>query len=190
MGGQKLYNFDDVIMAKFALALGLPVRIFIIRVIINQNNSAIKEDFDNPFFATELLNKHISQLKGLGILKIKTEKRRSTYSIDKAFFGDMSKKFNLLFKSLESKNENEKPATQTEDHPELKFSDYLKAQRLAFHFTQQEFADRLNMDKTIINEVETGKQIFPPEKLEELSHIIYQDPAFIKNIYTISYPEK
>lgn len=102
MSGQELYNHDDVIMAKFARALGLPVRIFIIRVIINQKNSATKEDFDNAVFTAELLNKHISQLKGLGILKISTEKRKSTYSIDKDFFSAMSEKFSSLFKSLEN----------------------------------------------------------------------------------------
>lgn len=88
-------------MAKFALALGLPVRIFIIRIIINQNNLATKEDFNNTSFAPELINKHISQLRGLGILKIKKENRKTTYSIDKPFFNSMSEKFNSLFKSIE-----------------------------------------------------------------------------------------
>lgn len=96
-------------MAKFALVIGLPVRISIIRVIINQKNSATKEDFDNAVFTAELLNKHISQLKGLGILKIRTEKRKSTYSIDKDFFSAMSGKFSSLFKSLENKRNNVAP---------------------------------------------------------------------------------
>ena len=114
MSEQELYNYDDVIMAKFALALGLPVRIFIIRTIINQNNLARKEDFDNTLFKAELINKHISQLKGLGILKIKTEKRKNTYSIDKPFFSSMSGKFDLLFKSLEHKNGSGSPAAAEE----------------------------------------------------------------------------
>lgn len=143
MSGQESYNHDDVIMAKFARALGLPVRIFIIRVIINQHNSAAKEDFANAVFTAELLNKHILQLKGLGILKIRTEKRKSTYSVDKDFFSAMSEKFSSLFNSLENKRDNIAPIS------DLKFNTDLKTQKLSFHISPEEFAARLSLDKSI-----------------------------------------
>lgn len=183
MSEQKQYNHDDVIMAKFALALGLPVRIFIIRTIINQNNLARKEDFDNALFKAELINKHISQLKGLGILKIKTEKRKNTYSIDKPFFSSMSGKFDLLFKSLEHKNEPATPLIESGHPPNLKFKAYVKTQRLNFHLSQEEFALRLKMDKDSIAKIERGEILFPPEKLYELSQVIYDDPVLIRKIY-------
>jgi transcriptional regulator with XRE-family HTH domain len=180
------YNDDDVALSKFALAFGLPVRIFIIRTIVEQHNAASKNHFESPLFKPELVHKHIAQLKNLGILQTRTEKGKTTYSTNKAFFGQMSEKFSLLFASMRDMNNSlpVQPAVKEHDtEPQLNFGSYLKNQRLSFQFTQEAFAKHLNMERAKLSKIETGKAVFPAEKLEALATIIYEDLAKLKKIY-------
>lgn len=93
-------NFDegDKELSNFAKALALPVRIAIIRIIMENNNAVNREILWEIPFNIETINKHVAELKNLGILKVQGFKGHITYSIDESLFEHMAYRFAELFK--------------------------------------------------------------------------------------------
>jgi predicted transcriptional regulator len=91
-------NFSpaDNELANFAKALALPVRIAIIRTIINNGNFITKENFYNIPYAHETIAKHIAELRTLGIIKASGYKGNMKYGLDEGLFYHMSNKLTSL----------------------------------------------------------------------------------------------
>ncbi|WP_184550622.1 ArsR/SmtB family transcription factor [Mucilaginibacter sp. FT3.2] len=92
----KFSNTDNE-LANFAKALALPVRVAIIRLIIANGNSITKENFHTIPFNHETINKHIAELKNLGIIKATGYKGNIKYGVDDCLFSQMANRFAVLF---------------------------------------------------------------------------------------------
>ncbi|MCR8558547.1 hypothetical protein KXD93_12900 [Mucilaginibacter sp. BJC16-A38] len=90
-------NETDVQISQFARAMALPVRVFIIRMIIENGNGISKKAFYTDTYKSRTIDKHILELKSLGIIKTSNEQASVIYCIDKKMFDMMSVKFSLLF---------------------------------------------------------------------------------------------
>lgn len=91
MTGTK-FKFDDSdnALADFAKAIALPVRIAIIRMIIKSENGLKKQSLSEIPYNPESIEKHISQLRALGLIKAHGFKGDLTYSIDQDLFSQMA----------------------------------------------------------------------------------------------------
>ncbi|MEP6612788.1 MAG: hypothetical protein ABJA76_12910 [Mucilaginibacter sp.] len=89
-------NETDVQVSQFARAIALPVRVFIIRMIIENGNAINKKTFYTDTYKARTIDKHILELKSLGIIKVDTKEAQAIYCIDKKLFDRMSVKFNTL----------------------------------------------------------------------------------------------
>ncbi|MDN3583711.1 ArsR/SmtB family transcription factor [Mucilaginibacter flavus] len=98
----KFSNADNE-LANFAKALALPVRIAIIRTIMLNGNTITKENFYEIPFHHETINKHIAELKTLGIIKASGYKGNIKYSIDEHLFDSMAVKIAQLFSFVSNK---------------------------------------------------------------------------------------
>jgi predicted transcriptional regulator len=98
----KFSNADNE-LANFAKALALPVRIAIIRTIIINGNTITKENFYEIPFHHETINKHIAELKNLGIIKASGYKGNIKYAIDEHLFDTMTLKIAQLFNFITNK---------------------------------------------------------------------------------------
>lgn len=179
------YDEGDIALSAFALALALPVRIFIIRTIINRENSAVKDDFANPLFNAETIAKHLQQLKALKILTSLAVSKTVRYSVNTVYFKAMSQSFTSFMQPLDdapAKSHTITGPTKAEEHT-MSFGDYLKMQRQSYQLTQAEMAERLDMDRSVLSKVETGRTVFPEDKLLVLSQKIHEDIGSIKKIY-------
>jgi len=97
----KFSNTDNE-LANFAKALALPVRVAIIRLIIANGNSISKENFHTIPFNHETINKHIAELKTLGIIKTIGHKVNIRYCVDECLFSQMANRFSSLFCGVNS----------------------------------------------------------------------------------------
>jgi predicted transcriptional regulator len=95
----KFSNTDNE-LANFAKALALPVRVAIIRLIIANGNSITKENFHTIPFNHETINKHIAELKTLGIIKTAGHKGNIRYCVDEGLFNQMANRFASLFRGV------------------------------------------------------------------------------------------
>ncbi|WP_439699186.1 hypothetical protein ACFGVS_14850 [Mucilaginibacter sp. AW1-7] len=97
----KFSNTDNE-LANFAKALALPVRIAIIRTIIKNGNAITKENFYEIPFHHETINKHIAELRTLGIINASGYKGNIKYGIDEHLFEQMAYRFASLFQGVHS----------------------------------------------------------------------------------------
>jgi predicted transcriptional regulator len=91
------FSHSDNELANFAKALALPVRVAIIRIIMANGNSITKENFHAIPFNHETINKHIAELKNLGIIKASGYKGNIRYCVDGGLFDRMANRFSMLF---------------------------------------------------------------------------------------------
>lgn len=95
----KFSNTDNE-LANFAKALALPVRVAIIRMIIANGNAITKDNFCEIPFHHETINKHLSELKTLGIINITGHKGNIKYNVDAHLFEQMACRFAYLFNGI------------------------------------------------------------------------------------------
>ncbi|ASU33068.1 hypothetical protein [Mucilaginibacter xinganensis] len=96
------FTDNDVQLSKFARAMALPVRVFILRMIIESGNSISKKAFYDNSYNSRTIDKHILELKSLGIIKTNTVKTGIIYCIDQNLFNQMSNRFHLFFDATKS----------------------------------------------------------------------------------------
>ncbi len=90
------FSQTDNDLANFAKALALPIRVAIIRTIMANGNSITRENFYDIPFHHETINKHVAELKNLGIIKASGYKGNIKYCVDESLFNQMAAKFTLL----------------------------------------------------------------------------------------------
>lgn len=190
-------NFDDSDkeLSNFAKALALPVRVAIIRIIIEHNNVVKREMLYEIPFNIETINKHVAELKNLGILKVYGIKGNVNYSIDENLFDQMAYRFSVLFKSArhlfvqhintDYKAEEVLPVVNmpgdmtTQSH----FGAFIYQYRTSVNITLPALAEKLGADEACLIQVEKGEMPFNPEKLMLLANAFGIAPAVLKREY-------
>ncbi|QEM12194.1 helix-turn-helix domain-containing protein [Mucilaginibacter rubeus] len=190
-------NFDDndKELSNFAKALALPVRVAIIRIIIEHNNVVKREMLYEIPFNIETINKHVAELKNLGILKVYGIKGNVNYSIDESLFDQMAYRFSMLFKSarhlfVQHINSDYEVAEVT---PAVNISNvmptlshfglFISQQRNLLNITQPALAEKLGLETENLNQIERGEVAFNPEKLMLLANAFNIAPAVLKREY-------
>lgn len=190
-------NFDDSDkeLSNFAKALALPVRVAIIRIIIEHSNVVKREMLYEIPFNIETINKHVAELKNLGILKVYGIKGNVNYSIDESLFDQMAYRFSLLFKSArhlfvqhinaDYKVEEVEPAINTASliPSSGHFGVFISQYRNSLNITQQVLAEKLGIEAEGLNQAERGEIAFNPEKLMLLANALGIAPAVLKREY-------
>ncbi|QEM06467.1 helix-turn-helix transcriptional regulator [Mucilaginibacter rubeus] len=181
------FTETDSELARFARILALPVRVYIVRMIIENGNSISKKEICDGPFEMENLLKHMAELKLTGIIKASGTKADTIYSIDIALFNQMVSRFFSLFDHLNSiaqfphvhlANGNGGDAIHeksTESTDSLNFGAFIKKHRLALKISQEELSRKTKIDRAELSRIECGKKSPGPEKLISLSKALYID---------------
>jgi len=188
-----LHNIDFE-LSQFARVLALPIRVFIIRMIIENDNSVSKQQLYSPAFSEQNINKHLLELKAAGILKINGAKGKITYSIDQNVSKQIADSFTTMFQSIGQlsprKAEVHEPeavvyADKQEEHGSslVSFGAFIKKHRLELCLSQEDFARKINIERAQLSRVECGKKSLNVDKLKELSNALYLDLDIVKKEY-------
>lgn len=197
----------DIALSNFAKALALPVRVCIIRMVIENENKATREHLHNIPFNPNTVNQHLSELKTLGILTAKANGRTMFYSVNEQLFISMSNNFLALFDSINSlkgfsdkinidlvtkkKMGRVKAATEPVDPAvevvnvaaPLCFGKYLKDKRGELKISQQYLAIHLEVERPHLSRIECEKKTLKAEKLPKLAEIFRVSLEEIKRVY-------
>jgi transcriptional regulator with XRE-family HTH domain len=190
-------NFDDSDkeLSNFAKALALPVRVAIIRIIIEHNNVIKRETLYEIPFNIETINKHVAELKNLGILKAYGIKGNVNYSIDENLFDQMAYRFSVLFKSArhlfvqhvntdyQADEVNQAVNVANQIGSLSHFGAFINQYRTSLNLTPEALAEKLNAETESLNQVERGETAFNPEKLLLLANAFGIAPAVLKREY-------
>ncbi|MFD2873092.1 helix-turn-helix domain-containing protein [Mucilaginibacter ximonensis] len=181
---------DDLALSNFVKALALPVRICIVRYIIENGNAVKREQLAEIPYNLLTVNQHVNELKHLGILNSQTQNREITYSVNEPVFIKMSKYFLNLFEPIRQNVQEvsstpkvkkplvKKPATQM-----LPFGQYVRQRRKAAGLSQAELAERIQMDRALISKLETNKHPVRAEKLCVLAEALNAPLTELRQLY-------
>ena len=187
-----LHNIDFE-LSQFARVLALPVRVFIIRMIIENDNSISKQQLYSYAFTDQNINKHLLELKAAGILKISGVRGKITYSIDQKVSRQIADSFTNMFQSISQLNpqkvdlpEAVHDISKEEDNPGssfVSFGAFIKKHRLELCLSQEDFARKINIERAQLSRVECGKKPLNVDKLKELAKALYLDLEIVKKEY-------
>jgi ribosome-binding protein aMBF1 (putative translation factor) len=188
-----LHNIDFE-LSQFARVLALPIRVFIIRMIIENDNSISKQQLYSHAFTEQNINKHLLELKAAGILKISGAKGKITYSIDQNMSKQIAESFTNMFQSISQLNSRrgDLPQPETvnyivkeEEHISnfASFGTFIKKHRLELCLSQEDFARRINIERAQLSRVECGKKSLNVDKLKELAKALCLDLDIVKKEY-------
>ncbi len=181
------FTETDSELARFARILALPVRVYIVRMIIENGNSISKKEICNVPLEMENILKHVAELKLTGIIKVSGTKANPVYSIDIPLFNRMVSRFFSLFDNLnsteqlpappfsDSKNGSDTNKMEKETPDNLSFGAFIKKHRLALKISQEKLSRETNIDRAELSRIECGKKNPAPEKLILLSKALYID---------------
>jgi transcriptional regulator with XRE-family HTH domain len=186
-------NFNDNELSQFARALALPVRVFIVRTIIENGFSINRDALYTTSFNIETINKHVSELRSLGLIKANGAKGNITYSIEQNWFEQMSIRFSSLFESINRFNPSSVNADAHVDAPvfvskkekddQPNFGAYIKKQRLELNISQEDLAKKIRIDRAQLSRIECGKNHLNADKLKALSQALYLNPDVLTKEY-------
>lgn len=183
-------NVDQSIvkLSNFSRALALPVRIYIIRQILDNHNCATREVLHQIPFKKDLINMHLLELKNMGLLKTTHQNRIYSYTVDESKFIAMSNSFLDLFAPIAQfnsdamdflrrprlkKKKQVKPfnriATKTDDKS---FGKYLREKRRAAGFNQTQVAKGIDICRKQLSRIESGRTSLRPEKIKTLATLL------------------
>jgi hypothetical protein len=95
------FDAADNKLSAFAKALALPIRVAIIRMIIQHGNNISKDMIYTLPYNPEIITKHISSLRTLKIIGQTGTRGNIIYYIDQDLFNQMSAMFFTLLKSID-----------------------------------------------------------------------------------------
>lgn len=186
-------NENDVKLADFARALALPIRVQIIRHIV-ENGFAINKD--DLFFAdTNHTNvtKHIGELRTLGVIHMEGHRGHITYHIDQNWFTQMIADFSAVFGGNAfgiptsyvnmPPNQQESVITEEPSEPHPHFGAFIKKHREELNINQESFAQKITIDRSQLSRIECGKATINPDKLKILAKELYISYPVIKKEY-------
>jgi ArsR family transcriptional regulator, arsenate/arsenite/antimonite-responsive transcriptional repressor len=97
------FNEADILIARFAKALGHPARIAIMKQLASLNNCCFGELFSNLPIAQSTVSQHLSELKDAGLIQGSIEPPRIKYCINRKNWTEAQK---LICGFLEMKINN------------------------------------------------------------------------------------
>jgi transcriptional regulator with XRE-family HTH domain len=190
------FTETDSELARFARILALPVRVYIIRVIIEHDNAISKREICNVPFEMENILKHIAELKLMGIIRLSGTKADPVYSIDIPLFNRMLSRFSSLFDNLNTIEQPPVPQPINVQFAEavnrdttgattrhLSFGAFIKKHRLALKISQEELSRKTKIDRAELSRIECGKKSPGQDKLMLLSKALRIDPDNITKEY-------
>lgn len=183
----------DVALSNFVKALALPVRIGIVRFILENGNAVKREQFSEIPYNRLTVNQHINELKHLDIVQVELVDKENIYSINESVFIKMSNHFLNLFEPIRQLNDE---AEEVFSKPKLKkktikkssaklpaFGQYLRGIRKQARLSQADLAERIKMDRAWISKVETNKQPVRAEKLNTLAEALNTPLDALREVY-------
>ena|GEM_PF-6321766 len=183
----------DVALSNFVKALALPVRIGIVRFILENGNAVKREQLSAIPYNRLTVNQHINELKHLDIIKTQVRNKETVYSINDTVFIKMSGHFLALFEPIRHLNEQadtllskpriKKKPTRKAASQSTTFGAYLREKRKAAGFSQAELSERLKMDRAWISKVETDKHAVRAEKLALFAEALDIPLSDLKQVY-------
>ncbi|MEN0054030.1 MAG: helix-turn-helix transcriptional regulator [Mucilaginibacter sp.] len=189
----------DFELAQFARVLALPIRVFIIRMIIEHDNSISKQQLYSHAFTEQNINKHLLELKAAGILKINGARGQITYSIDQNVSKQIAESFTNMFQSISQLNprkvdvpqpvivpavfKNQKEEKEEHISSFTSFGAFIKKRRMELCLSQEDFSKKINIERAQLSRVECGKKSLNVDKLKELAQALYLDLDTVKKEY-------
>lgn len=191
---EKYLTKKDIDLANFAKAIALPVRVCIIRLIIENGNEASRVKLHEIPFNQLTVNQHLTELKHLGILRSARRGRMNIFMVNEDVFINMSNNFLSLFEPISQLNEEAKKVilrAPLVKKPKIKpslptFGKFVKEKRKQLGLKQEDFAEMIGVDRSTLSRLEcdkkstTSKNLVKIAKalgvpLSELNQIFYQD---------------
>jgi transcriptional regulator with XRE-family HTH domain len=186
-------NENDVKLADFARALALPIRVQIIRFIVENGFSVNKDDL---FFADTnqaTVTKHIGELRTLGIIQMGGQRGHIMYHIDQSWFTQMiadlsavfgGSSFGLQTPSVSTPPLQKNGSTTNELlEPHAHFGAFIKKHREELNISQENFAQKITIDRSQLSRIECGKASINVDKLNVLAKALYISFPVIKKEY-------
>lgn len=183
----------DVALSNFVKALALPVRICIVRFILENGNAVKRDRLSEVPYNPTTVHQHINELRRLGIIKADIKDKETIYSVNEAVFIKMSNHFLTLFEPIRQLNEE---ADEIFSKSKLKkkpvkklvkqlsaFGEYLREKRKAAGLSQADLAKRVKMDRAWISKIETNKQPVRVEKLSVFAEALNAPLTEMRQIY-------
>ena len=189
------FDADDNELSNFAKTLALPVRVAIIRIIIEHGNNTPKEKLLTLPVNQETVNKHISELRTLKIIKQYGLNDTLFYSIEQDIFTKMNAMFSMLFTNIgnmRAKKDNGPKAGTKNDVKKVfpNFGAYIQHHRMELNMTQDVFSRKTGIDRADVSRIERGRKMLEADKLKLLSKVLYIDlPSLKKAYYSYKFAE-
>ena len=183
------FDAGDTEMSAFAKALALPVRVAIIRLIVENGNSIPKEKILSLPGHPEMVSKHVAELRALKIIKQSGAKGRMFYSIDQELFDKMIGLFTIFFKTIGDLKAINEPDPEEETKAKDKgsqfenFGAFIQFHRKELNMSQEILSQKIGVDRANLSRIECGKKALETDKLKLLSKALYVDLPTINKEY-------
>ncbi len=194
---EKYLSKNDIALADFAKAIALPIRVCIIRIIIENGNRATRDKLFEIAYDRQTINRHILDLKYLKILKSSTEAKISYFSVDEEMFVAMSSQLLNLFETASQfipveqqvvrkpilRKKKIKVKLDAIELQNLPFGQYIKGLRKRMNLTQGDVADKLQINREHFSRIECGKKVLKFEKLTRLAEVLNVEPGEMLSVF-------
>jgi DNA-binding XRE family transcriptional regulator len=183
------FDAGDTEMSAFAKALALPVRVAIIRLIVENGNTIPKEKILSLPGNPEMVSKHVAELRALKIIKQSGAKGRMFYSIDQELFDKMIGLFTMFFKTIGELKTQSEPISESETKDKDKssqfanFGAFVQFHRKELNMSQEILSQKIGIARADLSRIECGKKALETDKLKLLSKVLYVDLPSINKEY-------
>ncbi|MES2428052.1 MAG: helix-turn-helix transcriptional regulator [Bacteroidota bacterium] len=189
------FTKEEIALADFSKAIALPVRIRLLRIIIENDNEASREALHSYFdtYNPMVINQHLLDLIHLNVIQSKRYGRRSSFSLNENFVVVMYNNFLELFAPLGKLNEaanavidrqklakKKKPVVDETVPP---FGKFIQARRKALKLTQEEFSKLFGIDRAHFSKIETGGKLISTNSLPRLAECLEIPLAELEELY-------
>jgi ribosome-binding protein aMBF1 (putative translation factor) len=187
----------DTQISAFARAIALPIRVFILRMIAENGNCLTKQAVYASSLNAKTINKHIQELRGLGIIKVRNVRSEAAYCIDEKLFEQMSVNFsqffdnNILLPQMPASTSaaaEEVPQTRPDLSHYPHFGAYIKEHRLELNLSQATLAEKIVIDRALLSRIECGKKVLNVQQLPMLAKALYLSLEDTKHAFALLPP--
>lgn len=183
----------EVALADFAKALALPIRVCIVRFILEHKNEVSRDKFGQLPFKITTISQHLSALKYLGVIKSNVKDKTTFYSVNEPLFIKMSNSFLTLFQPIRQLNEEanrlfaafpvQKKRLPSSKKPIPLFGEYIKEKRKQKQLSQGNLALLISVDRGWISKLENSKVVPKPDKLHPLANALQLSLKEVSDIF-------
>lgn len=189
------FTKEEIALADFSKAIALPVRIRLLRVIIENSNEASREVLHGYFdtYNPMVINQHLLDLIHLNVIQSKRNGRGSSFSLNENFVVVMSNNFLELFAPLGKLNEAANAVIERQKLPKKKkpvvdttvppFGKFIQAKRKALKLSQEQFSELLGVDRAHFSRIETGAKMIKANSLPRLAELLKIPLAELEQLY-------